>query len=57
LIEYYDPTEYFNITRDVDSKAKNSDTVNAKFWDNTYDKIGKVTHDLPLDEIESFYLK
>ena len=57
LIEYYDPTEYFNITRDVDSKAKNSDTVNEKFWDNAYDKIGKVTQDIPLDEIESFYLK
>lgn len=57
LIEYYDPTEYFNITRDVDVKAKNGDTVNEKFWDNTYNKIGVNTKDLPLEEIEQFYKK
>lgn len=55
LIEYYDDTEYYNITRGVDSKAKNSDTVNNKFWDEPYSKIGQTTRDIPLNEIEDFY--
>lgn len=56
LIEYYDETQYYNITRDVDSKAQNSDTVNEKFWDNIYSQIGKTTNDIPLEEIDNFYL-
>lgn len=57
LIEYYDPTEYYNITRDVDAAAQKSNTVNDKFWDNVYNKIGQNTADLPLDEIDQFYKK
>lgn len=57
LIEYYDPTEYFNIKRDVDSKAKNGEQANEKFWDNAYDTIGKTTKDIPLAEIDEFYKK
>lgn len=56
LIEYYDETQYYNITRDVDSKAQYSDTVNEKFWDNIYSQIGKTTNDIPLAEIDNFYL-
>lgn len=56
LIEYYDNTEYFNITRDHDLSALNYDAVNEKFWDNFYNKIGINTNDIPLAEIENFYI-
>ena len=56
LIEYYDPTEYFNITNgDIDNKALNGDSTNMKFWDNIYNKIGVNSNSLPLDEIDAFY--
>lgn len=56
LIEYYDPTEYFNITHDsLDEYALNGDTTNYKFWDNINNKIGEHTKDIPLDEIDYFY--
>lgn len=56
LIEYYDPTEYFNITHeDTDAKALNGDSTNKKFWDNIYNKIGVNSNSLPLDEIDAFY--
>ena len=57
LIEYYDDTEYFNITRDVDDKAKFGESTNEKFWDGVYSKIGVITEDLPLEEIDQFYMK
>lgn len=55
LIEYYDNTQYYNITQDVDVSAKYSSTVNEKFWDNAYSKIGQTTEDIPLEEIDYFY--
>lgn len=57
LIEYYDSTEYFNISCNDSADVKYGKTANEKFWDNLEDKIGKTTRDLPLDEIEQFYLK
>lgn len=57
LVEYYDDTEYFNITTSSDPYALYSETVNDKFWDNAYNKIGVDSQDIPLNEIENFYLK
>lgn len=56
LIEYYDSTDYFNITTNNDISALNSETTAEKFWDNFYDKIGRNTKDIPLNQIEDFYL-
>ena len=45
LLEYFDPTEYYNVSSDSDAtvesdlssqsvKIKNKDLLNEKFWDN-----------------------
>jgi uncharacterized protein YuzB (UPF0349 family) len=49
LIEYYDDTEYYNITTSNDKYALNGEITVEKFWDNFYDKIGKNSQDIPLD--------
>lgn len=63
LIEYMDDTEYFNISSDTDLsveselslKMLNRDDVNPKFYDNSEQKVGLTTNDLPLEEIDNFY--
>ena len=71
LVEYYDQTQYYNISADEDDEVegqmssiyekpiaiKNKDEVNSKFWDDLDSKIGINTMDLPLNEIDEFYRK
>lgn len=71
LVEYYDQTQYYNISADEDDEVegqmssiyekpvaiKNKDEVNPKFWDDLDSKIGINTMDLPLNEIDEFYRK
>lgn len=68
LLEYFDPTEYYNVSSDSDAtvesdlsvqsiKIKNKDLLNEKFWDNLNQKLGQTTGDLPLEEIDDFYRK
>ena len=67
LIEYWDQTEYYNISTDFDNYVQAScyndvnltkaGLLNPKFWDNDTAKLGEITKDLPLEEIEEFYVK
>lgn len=56
MIEYVDDTEYFNIQTDADTRAKNAEYVNPTYWmeDATLDT--QHTRDIPLDQIEQFYM-
>lgn len=63
LVEYTDVTEYFNISSSSDLCAQaelglsilNIGKANDKFYDNDESKVGHVTQDIPLAEIDDFY--
>lgn len=56
IIEYYDTTEYFNISTDNSSKAKNKKYVNDRYWEENEESTNSNSgFAFAKEEIENFY--
>jgi len=51
LVEYLDPTEYFNIVNDIDTIDKNENGLNPQFWKYGYDDCGMFDS----EDVRNFY--
>lgn len=51
LVEYLDPTEYFNVENPTDVVNKNTNRLNPRYWEQGYDDNGSFDK----DEVRNFY--
>lgn len=58
IVEYFDTTEYFNLSTGYTHLAKNGDDVNKRFWEDIVLNNGEVevTNAFTTRQIEEFYL-
>lgn len=53
LVEYYDVTEYFNLSTDNTKYAKNSEYINQQFWNNSQSTVDLKS--IAENEISNYY--
>jgi len=56
MIEYFDTTEYYNISCETSEKAYNKKTVNNRYWEDGYDSNTHSGFSFTDQQISSFYL-
>lgn len=57
LIEYYDQTEYFNLSTETSKLAKNKKYINDRFWENNQNQYkNNLKFAFSEQQIEKFYL-